>query len=385
MKYYLSKLYITILFISQLAYGEENINNILENILLASNDTSTIQTTQTRITSPITNEIDPIDPKSYSAMRPHTWLDNGWQLSSTYVEQDILKHEIIRLQNMPNISISSGASLKKGMQSPRVKELSTALYQHGLLKQNQISDIFGNDIFNAVKAFQAKNGLTIDGIAGNGTINSLSSVGNQQKLAALQWVINSQRIEPHRQGKSVIVNLPAQQLYAYEDGQLILTSRVVIGKKLTQTPVMSDYIEAVTFNPTWNVPPSIVERTYEGKKTAIVAGPDNPLGKLRIDMYNPELIYLHHTNAPELFSRNNRTFSSGCVRVEKAYDLARWLLDEKWDMNEGDNILKTNRELQVKLAHKVPVYLEYRPVTVTATGIPNYHADPYLRVPSYRM
>ncbi|MFV0321963.1 MAG: L,D-transpeptidase, partial [Alphaproteobacteria bacterium] len=84
------------------------------------------------------------------------------------------------------------------------------------------------------------------------------------------------------------------------------------------------------------------------------------------------------------FSRPTRTFSSGCVRVEKAYDLARWLLGEKWDANNGDGILKTNRELQVKLNQKIPVYLEYRPVTVSATGIANYHADPYLRVPSYR-
>lgn len=384
MKQYLSKLMITLLFMAQFAHSEGNIDSLLDNILLASNDTTVMPQSQNRQVSPLTNEIDPIDPKSYSAMKPHNWLDNSWQLSSPYMEQDILKQEILRLQNMPNISISSGASLKKGMQSPRVKELSTALYKHGLLGQNQISDVFGEDIFNAVKNFQSKNGLTVDGIAGNGTINALSSAGNYQKLAALQWVINSQRIMPHSQGKSVIVNLPAQQLYAYENGQLVLTSRVIIGKKLTQTPVMSDYIEAVTFNPTWNVPPSIVERTYEGKKTAIAAGPENPLGKLRIDMYNPELIYLHHTNHPELFSRTDRTFSSGCVRVEKAYDLAHWLLGEKWDANNGDGILKTNRELQVKLSAKVPVYLEYRPVTVSATGIPHYHADPYLRVPSYR-
>lgn len=384
MKQYLSKLMIALLFITQFAHGESNIDNLLDNILLASNDVSATKSVQSRKIDPLNNEIDPIDPKSYSAMRPHPWLDNGWQLSSPYMEQDILKQEILRLQNMPNISISSGASLKKDMQSPRVKELSAALYQHGFLNQNQVSDVFGEDIFTAVKNFQSKNGLTVDGIAGNGTINALSSAGNLQKLAALQWVINSQRIMPHNQGKSVIVNLPAQQLYAYENGELVLTSRVIIGKKLTQTPVMSDYIEAVTFNPTWNVPPSIVERSYEGKKTAIAAGPENPLGKLRIDMYNPELIYLHHTNHPELFSRPTRTFSSGCVRVEKAYDLARWLLGEKWDANNGDGILKTNRELQVKLNQKIPVYLEYRPVTVSATGIANYHADPYLRVPSYR-
>lgn len=384
MKRYLSKLILTILLITQFAHSEGNIDNLLDNILLASNDTTVTNSTQPRKINPLSNDIDPIDPQSYSAMKPHTWLDNSWQLSSPYMEQDILKQEILRLQNMPNISVSAGASLKKNMQSPRVKELSTALYQHGLLSQNQISDIFGDDIFNAVKNFQSKNGLAVDGIAGNGTIKALSSAGNLQKLAALQWVINSQRIMPHSQGKSVIVNLPSQQLRAYENGQLVLTSRVIIGKKLTQTPVMSDYIEAVTFNPTWNVPPSIVERTYAGKKTAIAAGPENPLGKLRIDMYNPELIYLHHTNHPELFSRNERTFSSGCVRVEKAYDLARWLLGEKWDANNGDNILKTNRELQVKLNQKVPVYLEYRPVTVSATGIPHYHADPYLRVPSYR-
>lgn len=141
MKQYLSKLMITLLFMAQFAHSEGNIDSLLDNILLASNDTTVMPQSQNRQVSPLTNEIDPIDPKSYSAMKPHNWLDNSWQLSSPYMEQDILKQEILRLQNMPNISISSGASLKKGMQSPRVKELSTALYKHGLLGQNQISDV----------------------------------------------------------------------------------------------------------------------------------------------------------------------------------------------------------------------------------------------------
>lgn len=383
MKYYLRLSLVISFMTSFTAYGQDAIDNIIDDNLFFI-DHSAVETSQFQQASTHLNqEIDPIDKKSYGAMRPHTWLNNDWALASPQTEKDIFEREISRLQNIPQTYVSAGETLKKGMTSQRVNELSTALYQYGFLTRDQISNQFGDHIFHALKSFQQQSDLSADGVAGAQTIDALSSQGGYKKLVALRWLAHQQKASPHRQGKSVIVNLASQQLRAYENGQLVLTSKVIVGKPATPTPVMSDYIESVTINPTWNVPASIAERTYGGQKVSIVAGPDNPLGKLRIDMNNRERIYLHHTNHPDLFSRSSRLFSAGCVRVEKAYDLAQWLTGYDWNAAAGDQTLRTNREQLIKLKTKVPVYLEYRPVEVLATGKVKYYNDPYHHIRNY--
>lgn len=372
--------------ISSFSYAEPTMHHLLVSSgILAEN-----QVTKIAYSPPATpllkapyNAIDPIDAQSYSKMHNMNRLEADWALASPVQEATIFHHEINRLKNIPPIHIEQGESLKKGMQSVRVKQLATALYKRGFLKQSDVSDVFSAEIEAAVKAAQQTYGLTRDGIAGRQTINALSSLGDQKKLAALQWALNNARMQVHSAPKAVTINLASQQLRAYENGELVLTSKVIIGKKATQTPVMSDLIEAVTFNPIWNIPPGIAERSYNGERRSIAAGPENPLGKIRIDMPNPDIIYLHHTNNPAQFNQHNRLLSAGCVRVEKVYDLAQWLLGENWYNINVDETLRTNLEQQVKLPQPVPVFIEYRPVEVSAQGLIKYHPDPYIRIPDY--
>ncbi len=391
MKYFLQKNYfylslLSITLASSMSYAQSSIGELLSSSGILPEKSTIVAANTYSGAAPLKvpyNAVDPIDTKSYSKMHHFQRLDDGWALASPTQEIAIFQHEIKRLEALSSLHIDHGPSLKKGMSGPRVKQLAQVLNQRGFLESEDISDSFSEAIENAVKTAQKAYGLTGDGVAGAKTINALSAAGDKKRLAALYWALNNPRMSIHSAPKVVTINLPAQELRAYENGILVLTSRVIVGKKATQTPVMSDFIESVTFNPIWNIPPGIAERSYNGERRSIAAGPENPLGKIRIDMPNPDIIYLHHTNQPSQFSANNRLLSSGCVRVEKVYDLAQWLLGNNWNMINVDEALRTNWEQQVKLAEPVPVFIEYRPVEVSAQGIIRYHSDPYMRIPNY--
>ncbi len=301
-KFYILLFHIS--FIGHWSYGQPSLDQLLASSGILS-EPSVIVASYTPPNMPAKvphNAIDPIDAQSYSKMHNFQRLDKGWDLTSASQEVSIFQHEINRLKNQPSLPIDSGASLKKGMSEPRVRQLALALNSRGFLQSEYISDTFSAEIENAVKAAQKTYGLTSDGIAGKQTITTLSSIGDKKRLAALYWAVNNPRMSVHSSPKVVTINLASQQLRAYENGNLVLTSKVIIGTKSTQTPVMSDLIEAVTFNPIWNIPPGIAERSYNGERRSIAAG---------------------------------------------------------------------------------PIFIEYRPVEVTAQGIIKYHSDPYIRIPGY--
>ncbi len=156
-------------------------------------------------------------------------------------------------------------------------------------------------------------------------------------------------------GKLVVVNVPSFELVALQDGKPVLRSRVVVGRAATPTPELSTAIWAVTFNPSWTPTPAMMR--WEGARH-VPPGPQNPLGRILFELDNDQLIFLHDTNDRRYFDRPVRTFSHGCVRVEKAHALAAWALDVT--AAEIDRSIArggTHREI---LATHIPVALVYR-------------------------
>ena len=194
--------------------------------------------------------------------------------------------------------------------------------------------------------------------------------------------------------RHIIVNVPAFTAALVENGRVLARHRAVVGKRTTPTPQLSTRAVAVTLNPWWNVPQSIVaemggrvagfdvRRTEAG--TLIVRqppGPRNALGRVKIEMPNQYAIYLHDTPAQALFSRPVRAFSHGCIRTQGIRDLAARLLEPtgQWDRAQIDQAIATGDNQSVSLAQPIPVYIAYFTAAATTDGNVVTYADIYGR------
>jgi murein L,D-transpeptidase YcbB/YkuD len=194
--------------------------------------------------------------------------------------------------------------------------------------------------------------------------------------------------------KYVIVNVPAYTVSLVENGQTLNRRRAVAGALKTPTPQLSATITGAIFNPWWEVPKSI-EPEVRGKKGYVPVkdpatgkivrwrqppGPSNALGRMKLVMGNPHAIYLHDTNARNLFNRQARAFSHGCIRTEDAVGFAATLLEgTEWTKAKIDATVASGKATQANLAAPVPVYIVYFTVAATSDGPPMSYADMYGR------
>lgn len=224
-------------------------------------------------------------------------------------------------------------------------------------------------------------------------------------LEAYKLAINAQRLRIIPEFENgIFVNIPSYQLNYYRDGQLVLNSRVIVGKNERRTPVMYSKLSNVVVNPPWNAPtrlinediipkvkrdPSYLERNgysiidsrgnvvdpYSIDWTTIgakfpyrlrqKAGDNSALGRFKFNMPSSDAIYLHDTPNRGLFARESRALSSGCVRVEKSDALATILLKESgWTENRKKKVLESQKTTSVNVSSDNPVYLYYVTVWV---------------------
>ncbi len=193
--------------------------------------------------------------------------------------------------------------------------------------------------------------------------------------------------------KYVIVNVPAYTVALVENGQTLNRRRAVAGAIKTPTPSLSAVITGAIFNPWWEVPSSIAPEV-RGKRGYVAVkddngkvirwrqppGPSNALGRMKLVMGNPHAIYLHDTNAKNLFNKQARAFSHGCIRTEDAVGFAETLLEgTEWNRGKIDQTLASGKATQANLAAPVPVYIVYFTVAATSDGPPMSYADLYGR------
>jgi murein L,D-transpeptidase YcbB/YkuD len=194
--------------------------------------------------------------------------------------------------------------------------------------------------------------------------------------------------------RHVLVNVPAFTAAIVDNGQVVARHRTVVGARRTPTPQLAATVTAVTMNPWWNVPQSIVAENggnfgpgYEVRReggTMIVRqppGPRNALGRVKIEMPNEHAIYLHDTPSQALFGRTVRAFSHGCIRTQNVRDFAALLLAPTghWDRAAIDQAIATGRNQQAALAEPVPVYIAYFTAAATSDGDINTYPDIYGR------
>jgi L,D-transpeptidase YcbB len=242
--------------------------------------------------------------------------------------------------------------------------------------------IYDHLLASAVAAFQARHGIAVDSMLGPETVKSLN-LPAAYRLGQIAANLERYRWLPRSFGlRYVYVNVPAFRLEAYDQGSKVLDMKVIVGQDYEDkaTPVFADSMESVVFRPYWNITPEIasteifpkvasdpgyleandMETYQEGGATRVRQrpGPKNALGLVKFLFPNDFNIYFHDTPNGELFNKDVRAFSHGCIRLEHPEQLAEfalgWPLDKIEDaMHNGPN----NRS--VKLPRKIPVYIVY--------------------------
>lgn len=185
----------------------------------------------------------------------------------------------------------------------------------------------------------------------------------------------------HLGGRYLWVNVPAYRLDLIEDGQVVSSHRIIVGKPGSRTPIFRAAVTGVTINPWWNVPCSIVDESIgklirtkpqEAARRGYVAtrdakgvlhvrqkpGPDNALGRIKLEMPNPYSVFIHDTPSTQLFDRDTRALSHGCIRTEAPADLARALLGPD-RAGEVQMLLASGVTRTLALSPPLPVYVVY--------------------------
>lgn len=187
----------------------------------------------------------------------------------------------------------------------------------------------------------------------------------------------------HARGRFILANIAAAEVIAYQDGREVLRSRAIVGAGRTRTPQLASVVPSVRLNPPWYVPASIepTVRSSSGDFRRVNGrlvqppGPRNPLGPIRIGLEASDGVFLHGTSNPRLFAREGRTLSHGCVRVERIFDLAAWVLDTPVDALRA--AVATGRTRELAPPEEVRVALAYLTAWPGEDGRLVFHPDPY--------
>lgn len=297
---------------------------------------------------------------------------------------------------------------------PNVKK---RLFLSGDLKTKDKTILFTADLAKAVANFQQRLGLPANGKIDSTTLTELNRTVD---FRIKQMIINLERLRwlPLEVGENyLVVNIPEYKLHVFESKKLVWEANVVVGKEAKRTSIFKGSVSQIVLNPYWNIPNSIIieeilpklkkDASYLTKNNMeLVAGgevvnasrinwskysktipfeirqkpgPDNSLGKMKFLFPNGFNIYLHDTPAKELFDRNKRDFSHGCIRVENPKKLAVYLLrnDTDWKEEKIDAVLKTTAETKIALKPKVPVFITYFTAWVDYKGNLNFRNDIY--------
>ena len=240
--------------------------------------------------------------------------------------------------------------------------------------------VYDSELAGLVAEYQARHGIVVDSVLGEETVNSLN-LPAQYRLAQIAANLERYRWLPRSLGgRYIVVNVPALRLRA-QDSSGALEMKVIVGAEYEgrETPVFADSMETVVFRPYWFITPDIqaketepaiaadpgymaannLEYYEEGGQTRIrqKPGPNNSLGLVKFLFPNAFNIYLHDTPHDELFEKDVRGFSHGCIRLEKPDELAQWILG--WDAPRVRAAMDGEDDRSVKLPKKIPVYIVY--------------------------
>jgi len=316
--------------------------------------------------------------------------------------------------------VPGNAKLQLGVTDPAVSILRKRLMISGDLPQSAgLSNSFDTYVDAAVKRFQRRHGLPADGVMGQFTYAAMN-ISAQVRLGQLQT--NLQRLNELavlNEPRFVMVNIPAAQIEAVENGRVMQRHTAIVGKIDRQTPILDSKIHEVILNPYWTAPKSIIQkdiiplmrkdptyltrnniRLYNQQGVEVPPetvdwntddavklmfrqdpGKINAMSSTKINFHNPYAVYMHDTPQKTLFNNLMRFDSSGCVRVQNVRDLDVWLLKNTpgWDRQTIETTIKSGVNTPVQLADPVPVHFIYVTAWSTGDGVVHFRDDIYER------
>lgn len=294
-----------------------------------------------------------------------------------------------RWGSLPQVHVPAGPSLAAGAKGDRVSRLRERL---GLSPDG----VFDKSVAAAVGDFQATHGLLKTSIADARTVEALNE-GPRVQEAKLRLNLERARALPAGQYRYVLVDAAAQRLSMYENGRVVDSMRVIVGRPTEPTPMLSALIRFTVLNPYWNVPPDLVQtriapavlkqgvKYLKAERYEILSdwsdnakpvspskvdwkavasgrvelpvrqlpGRANSMGAMKFMFPNDFGVYLHDTPEKKLFGLADRRKSAGCVRLEDAPRLAKWLY------GKVPSTSSAKPEQAVPLPSPVPVYITY--------------------------
>lgn len=317
---------------------------------------------------------------------------------------------------IPAPLVPAGPLLRPGADAPRVVLVRGRLAVAGYAATNVgPPQVFDDALLATLVSFQHDHGLEPDGIVGPATLAALN-LSHADRLDRLRANLERLRwLAADLHDELVLVDVAGARITYFRNGDAVWSARTQVGRPERPTPLLKSQITHFTFNPTWTIPPTILQRDklpeirrdpdYLAKNRIRVldhagneidpstvdwahpgaillrqdAGEYNALGQVAIRFPNPFAVYLHDTPSRRLFARERRTVSSGCVRVEHAMELVDLLLDTTGtgERERIGAILASGHTRNVSLARPVPLLIAYLTAHADADGHVRLRPDPY--------
>ena len=344
-------------------------------------------------------------------------LDGLWPPDPEYARLVARRAEIAAGGDEVTVQIAGGPLLRPGQSNDRV-----VLLKERLLGPGAHTPLYDDALRRELEAFQRSAGLEPDGLVGDNTLEVLNAT-RVSWLDRIDANLERWRWLPRETPDTYIrVNIAAFTLRAMDEDEPALTMNVIVGRPYRRTPVFTETLKYIVLNPYWNVPHSIAvkdklpllkaDAAAEAAKgyqvrphgaeefVAVDAldwqavtprsfsyhlrqrpGPENALGQSKFMLPNPYAVYLHDTPSRDLFARQERTFSSGCIRLENPVALATWLLkrEQNRDANRVSQLIDSKETHTLYLKTPVPVYLVYFTAFSLEDGTVTFRRDIYDR------
>lgn len=269
-------------------------------------------------------------------------------------------------------------------------------YWHDLKMPDSVTSIYDENTLIGVKKFQSRHGLAPDGVIGKGTLSALNYSKKKRKE---QIIVNMERwrwFPKQFEKEYILINIPDYTLNVVRKNDTLRTHKIIVGKFSRSTPILYSKLSYVVFNPTWTLPPTILKediipaatknRGYFATKNITIyngdmaispndwdsakaksyryvqpPGSSNSLGLVKIMFPNKHSVYLHDTNSRGYFGRENRSLSSGCVRVQNPFELTEYLLDDSinWTKTKIDEVLAEAKTKNVNFKKDIYLHILY--------------------------
>jgi L,D-transpeptidase YcbB len=312
--------------------------------------------------------------------------------------------------------------LRLGSHHPSVADLRARLVVSGDLDPNASAvenDIYDSYLDEAVRRFQARHGLSIDGVVNEATFDAMNVPAATRRDQLKVNIDRLKTLSTNLGPRYVVCNIPAARIEAIEHDVAVSRHTAVVGKPDRPSPDINSNIIEVNFNPYWTVPASIVRKDliprmqdqpdyltqnhirildsahrelqpsqinwYSEDATNYTFKQDpgslNSLGSIRINFPSAYGVYMHDTPLKNLFGDDFRFHSSGCVRVQNVRQLVAWLLDETkgWSPADIERVIKFGEQKTARLAKPVPLHWVYVTAWSASDGVVQFREDIYGR------